>query len=155
MGLFVEPCTNFSHPPSRHSRGQLGGLRKFMACNQPPKSSWAERQWRGAGRVLRVSHQPRLPNPGGIRQVVKVRDLCGVLFQLCRGYSGFRLLFTGRLWRRLAGHLCDSDDAQRAAMASGCKRCDGLKVRANQMCKFKPSEPNRTGGILLRFSGYI
>ena len=76
-----------------------------MACNQPPKSSWAERQWRGAGRVLRVSHQPRLPNPGGIRQVVKVRNLCGVQFQLWLGRGDAVFLFKGLLGRWLSGHL--------------------------------------------------
>ena len=154
-GLLVEPRAHLPHFPGRDSLRQLRRLRKFRACNQSPESGGAEGQGSGTGWVLGITHQLRLPDPSGIRQVIKIRDLCSVHFQLCQGLGCSLQLFTGRLRRWLAGHLCDSGDAQRAAMASGCLLCDGLKVRANQMCKFKPSEPNRTGGILLRFSGYL
>ena len=154
-GLLVEPRAHLTHFPGSHSLRQFRRLRKFRACNQSPECGGAEGQGRGTGWVLGITHQLRLPDPSGIRQVIKIRDLCSVHFQLCQGLGCSLQLFTGRLRRWLAGHLCDSGDAQRAAMASGCLLCDGLKVRANQMCKFKPSEPNRTGGILLRFSGYL
>ena len=154
-GLLVEPRAHLTHFPGSHSLRQFRRLRKFRACNQSPECGGAEGQGRGTGWVLGITHQLRLPDPSGIRQVIKIRDLCSVHFQFCLGLGGSLQLFTGRLRCWLAGHLCNSGDAQRAAMASGCLRCDGLKVRANQMCKFKPSEPNRTGGILLRFSGYI